>query len=85
MRSGSGPEATIYYFSFQLGMWLTEIGPLYDWPNKTVILLVENAAPRRSDEKVIDSEPVVRLRGSCAKALADASLRRDHECRVKLP
>jgi hypothetical protein len=38
-----------------------------------------------SDEKVIVFEPAVRLPGSCAKALADASLQRDHEWRVKLP
>ena len=85
MRSGSGPEATVNCFSFQLGMWLTEIGPLYDWPNKTVILLVENAAPRRlrgKQHRFCIDRPVAR---SCAKALADASLRRDHEWRVKLP
>jgi hypothetical protein len=45
MRSGSGPEATLMVFAIQLGMWLTEIGPLYDWPNESVILLVKNAAP----------------------------------------
>jgi hypothetical protein len=37
MRSGPGLEATTNYFAFQLGMRLTEIGPLYDWLNKTVI------------------------------------------------
>jgi hypothetical protein len=44
MRSGSGPEATVEFFSFQLGTRLTEIGPLYDPPNESVILLVKNAA-----------------------------------------
>ena len=30
MRSGPGHEATIRYFATQLGMWLTEMGPLYE-------------------------------------------------------
>jgi hypothetical protein len=51
MRSGPGPEATIEYFAVQLGMWLTEMGPLYDWPNESVIQAVENAAPDEFDPK----------------------------------
>ncbi len=38
-------------FSFQLGMRLSEIGPLYDRPNESVILLVENVAACRIRSK----------------------------------
>jgi hypothetical protein len=79
MRTGSGPEATVYCFSFQLGMWLTEIGLLYDWPNKTVILLSKMPHPVRSRKKVVASKPGRACRLGVGKALADASLRRDHE------
>jgi hypothetical protein len=85
MQSGSGPEATIHCFSFQLGMSLTEIGPLYDRPNESVILRVENAAPYVFDA---ETEHVARRCGGWnrrGKALAAAAVRRDHEWMVKLP
>ncbi len=34
-------------FAVQLGVWLTEMGPLYDSPNETVILSVNIAAGLR--------------------------------------
>ncbi len=72
MRSGPGPEATVGVLPAQLGMCLTEMGPLYDWPNESVILYVENAALNRFWFAAAGRKP-----------LARASVRRDHELTVK--
>jgi hypothetical protein len=45
MRSGPGPEATVFYFAAQLGACLTEMGLHYDLLNEVVIPAVEIAAP----------------------------------------
>jgi hypothetical protein len=38
MGAGPGLEATIMYLAVQLGAWLAEMGPHYDWLNESVIL-----------------------------------------------
>jgi hypothetical protein len=71
-------------FSFQLGTRLAEIGPLYDWPNESVILLskMPQAAVSDPNRQVAGTHRAAKGRG---KALAAASVRRDHEQEVKLP
>jgi hypothetical protein len=53
-------------------MWLTEIGPLYDWPNESVILLVENAAPSDFRDQTKRNSKCARMpkkepKGSCRR------------------
>ncbi len=88
MRSGPGLEATVDCFAFQLGMRLTEIGPLYDWPNKTVIPRSKMPHPRPSRRQIADRGRS--LTGSCnysracGKALAAVAVRRNYSVAVKL-
>jgi hypothetical protein len=71
----------MYYFAVQLGMCLTEMGPLYDCPNESVILTGKNAAPAPISMRI--AAPT-QLRRTSRKPLAAAFVRRDHEPAVKL-
>jgi hypothetical protein len=62
-------------------MCLTEMGPLYDWPNESVIPSSKIAAPGAADRQ---TRFLVTGRQDLGKPLAGGALRRDHEVSVKL-
>jgi hypothetical protein len=51
-------------FSFQLGTRLAEIGPLYDWPNESVILLSKMPQAAVSDPNRQGQERTGRPKGA---------------------
>jgi hypothetical protein len=58
--------------------------PLYDWPNESVIQAVEMPHLGEFDPKLRRVRPAISPSQTRGKALADASVRRDHELAVKL-